>query len=103
MALLERLLDGKIRRGTLTIRRADGSSVTLGAPSAGWPDAKLIVKEAGAERRILLNPRLGLAEAYMDGAVDVDVGVNVDEDEDSRCLKILEYFHAWMRTAVPTA
>ncbi len=38
-----------------------------------------------------------------DGAVDVDVGVNVDEDEDSRCLKILEYFHAWMRTAVPTA
>lgn len=72
MALLERLLDGKIRRGTLTIRRADGSSVTLGAPSAGWPDAKLIVKEAGAERRILLNPRLGLAEAYMDGAVDVE-------------------------------
>lgn len=72
MALLERLLHGRLKKGTLTIKRPDGSMVTLGTSSPGWPDIVLNIRQGGAERRILMNPRLGLAEAYMDGAVDVE-------------------------------
>ncbi|NJM49906.1 MAG: class I SAM-dependent methyltransferase [Sphingomonadales bacterium] len=72
MALLERLLHGRIQNGTLTIIRADGSQATLGAAAPGWPDIILRIKSAGAERRILTNPALGLGEALMDGSVSVD-------------------------------
>lgn len=72
MALLERLLDGRIHQGTLTIRRKDGSAKTIGTPAEGWPDVTLIIHQPAAERRILLDPRLGMAEVYMDGAVDIE-------------------------------
>ena len=72
MSLIKRLLDGRIRYGMLTIVHADGSRSVIGQPESGWPDVILNIKESNAERRILLNPRLGLAEAYMDGAITVD-------------------------------
>ena len=71
MALIERLLAGKIRHGTLRIERADGSISELGNRQAGWPDIILRIHNAAAERRILLNPRLGLGDAYIDGSVSV--------------------------------
>lgn len=75
MALLDRLLSGRLAKGRLTIIGADGRSRSFGDGDPAWPQATLRIHHAGAERRILLNPRLGLAEAYMDGAVSVD-----DED-----------------------
>jgi cyclopropane-fatty-acyl-phospholipid synthase len=72
MSLLDRLLEGRIRKGTLTVASSDGPLRTLGTPTAGWPDVTLRLHTANADRRILLNPRLGLGEAYMDGAVSVD-------------------------------
>jgi cyclopropane-fatty-acyl-phospholipid synthase len=72
MPLIERLLDGRIRHGTLTIVRADGSRSRLGRSRQGWPDIVLHIHDKAAERRILLNPRLGLGETYMDGDVSVD-------------------------------
>lgn len=71
MALIERLLAGKIRHGTLRIERADGSISELGNRQAGWPDIILRIHNAAAERRILLNPRLGLGDAFIDGSVSV--------------------------------
>ncbi len=74
MALLERLLAGRITKGTLTIHRP-GGVIKLGNPADGWPDIILRVHSASAERRIMSNPKLGLGEAFMDGSVSVD-----DED-----------------------
>lgn len=74
MALLERLLAGRITRGTLTIHRP-GGIIKLGNPAAGWPDIVMHVHSAAAERRIMTNPKLGLGEAFMDGSISVN-----DED-----------------------
>lgn len=72
MPLLAHLLDGRIHQGTLTIVDRRGQSHRFGTPAAEWPDVTLRLHSANAERRILLNPRLGLGEAYMDGDVSVD-------------------------------
>ena len=72
MALLERILSGRILHGTLTITQQNGDAQVFGSAAAGWPDVTLRIVHRNAERRILLNPRLGLAEAYMDGSVTVD-------------------------------
>jgi cyclopropane-fatty-acyl-phospholipid synthase len=72
MPLLQKLLSGRIHRGKLTIVDLSGAIYHFGTPTSGWPDVTLRLHTANAERRILLNPRLGLGEAYMDGAVSVD-------------------------------
>jgi cyclopropane-fatty-acyl-phospholipid synthase len=75
MALLDKLLKGRIKQGLLTIIHADGSESLHGVPTDGWPNVTLRIHQASAERRILMNPALGIGECYMDGAVSV-------EDED---------------------
>jgi cyclopropane-fatty-acyl-phospholipid synthase len=72
MSLLDKFLTGRIHQGTLTIVDRHGSSRILGSKSAGWPDVTLHIHNSSAEGRILLNPRLGLGEAYMDGSISVD-------------------------------
>ncbi len=71
MALLNRLLAGRISKGTLTIIRPSGAKI-LGTPTEGWPDVTLRIVAPSAERRILTNPGLGLGECFMDGSVTVD-------------------------------
>jgi cyclopropane-fatty-acyl-phospholipid synthase len=66
------LLAGRLAHGRLTIRGTDGRERHFGDGMAGWPQARLQINAANAERKILLNPRLGLAEAMMDGAVSTD-------------------------------
>jgi cyclopropane-fatty-acyl-phospholipid synthase len=72
MPLLDRLLDGRIAKGRLTVVGSDGGQRQFGTLTPGWPEVTLRLHAANAERRILLNPRLGMGEAYMDGAVSVD-------------------------------
>jgi cyclopropane-fatty-acyl-phospholipid synthase len=72
MALLDRLLRDRIQNGQLTILSADGGSSQYGTSTAGWPDVTLRIHSTAAARRILLNPRLGMGEAYMAGDVSVD-------------------------------
>jgi cyclopropane-fatty-acyl-phospholipid synthase len=72
LTLLARLLDGRIRQGRLTVVDHHGQSQSFGTTEPGWPDIALRLQAANAARRILLNPRLGMGEAYMDGAVSVD-------------------------------
>ncbi len=71
MALLDRLLAGRINKGTLTIVRPSGTT-SLGLPCDGWPDVTIRIVSPSAERRILTNPSLGLGECYMDGSLTVD-------------------------------
>lgn len=91
MALIERLLAGKIKHGTLRIERADGSFTELGSKHAGWPDVTLCIHTAAAERRILLNPRLGLGEAYIDG------GVSVGDDDIMGLIELVRRNNPWER------
>ncbi len=72
MALLDRILTGRIHKGSITINRSDGSSVSYGKPTDGWPEVVLHIHKNNAERRILTNPRLGMAETFMDGSVSVE-------------------------------
>ena len=71
MALIDRLLAGRIQFGTLTIHRGDKISV-LGNSTGGWPDIHLHILSSAAERRILTNPKLGLGEAFIDGSIRVE-------------------------------
>ena len=89
MALLERILSGRILHGTLTITQQNGDAQVFGSAAAGWPDVTLRIAHRNAERRILLNPRLGLAEAYMDGSV------TVDGDDIMGLVEIIRRNNAW--------
>ena len=72
--LLKRFLGGVIDRGTLGITFADGESVELGNAHDGFPDVALRFVDKKVPRDILLDPRLGAAEAYMDGRLQLTRG-----------------------------
>ena len=74
--LLRRFLSHFVRRGSLTVTTAAGSKFTVGDGS-GEPVAVRFVT-ADAERKILVNPELGLGEAYMDGEFVVERGTIAD-------------------------
>ena len=74
--LLRRFLSHFVRRGSLTVTTAAGSKFTVGDGS-GEPTAVRFVT-ADAERKILVNPELGLGEAYMDGEFVVERGTIAD-------------------------
>ena len=89
MSILDRILRGKIRYGRLTIISHDGETSHYGERIAGWPDVTLRVQTSSAVRGILLNPRLGMAEAYMDG------GVSVDDDDIMGFVELIRRNNPW--------
>jgi len=89
MSLLDRLLRGKIRHGRLTIISHDGATTIYGDGASGWPDVTLRIVSPAAVRRILLNPRLGMGETYMDG------GVTVDDDDIMGFVEIIRRNNPW--------
>ncbi|WP_061020467.1 cyclopropane-fatty-acyl-phospholipid synthase family protein [Bradyrhizobium sp. CCH5-F6] len=74
--LLRGFLSQFIRRGSLTVTSASGSKFTFGDGS-GEPVAVRFAT-ADAERKILINPELGLGEAYMVGEFVVERGTIAD-------------------------
>ncbi|EJN14102.1 methyltransferase, cyclopropane fatty acid synthase [Bradyrhizobium sp. YR681] len=74
--LLRGFLSQFIRRGSMTVTTAKGSTFTVGDGS-GEPIAVRFVT-ADAERKILINPELGLGEAFMDGEFVVEHGTIAD-------------------------
>jgi cyclopropane-fatty-acyl-phospholipid synthase len=76
MALIERLLEKVIRKGTLTLVTPGGKERTFG-PGGGKSLAVRI-----ADRRTMFeiarNPRLGVGEAYMDGRLTIEGGTILD-------------------------
>ncbi len=65
--LLDRFLTRAVRQGRLGIVFADGSTSTYGTSAPGFPEIVLRFTDPSVPRYILLDPRLGAAEAFIDG------------------------------------
>ena len=72
--LIDRLLARMVRQGTLVLTHADGSTRVFGTATEGYPDVAIRLVDSKVARDILLDPRLGVGEAYMDGRVIVERG-----------------------------
>jgi cyclopropane-fatty-acyl-phospholipid synthase len=73
-ALLNRFLARSVRQGQLGVVFADGSASTFGNPAPGFPEIVLRFTDAAVARDIVLDPRLGAAEAYIDGRLLIEEG-----------------------------
>lgn len=73
MGMIDRFLTRAVKRGQLTVHHADGSERSFGAPD---PDlAPVTIRLAkGAAGRIVRDPSLGAAEAFMDGRLTIEQG-----------------------------
>ncbi len=72
--LLKKLLGSKVTKGTLELIAHDGSSETFGQPTEGYPDVAVRLADSKVARDILLDPRLGAGECFMDGRLIVERG-----------------------------
>ena len=71
--LLAQLLRRLIIQGELTVIDAAGRPHRLGDPETG-PAVTIRLHDRALHRRLLLNPRLAVGEAYMDGTLTVENG-----------------------------
>lgn len=74
MSILRPFLSRVIRHGRLTVVDPDGAAEHFGAPAAGFPEVTIRFTTRRAMRRVVLDPRLGAGEAYMDGEMEVIEG-----------------------------
>ena len=74
MKLFERVLKRLVARGQLRIFYADGSSFTVGQPHPDFPDLALRFKDRRVPFDIVKDPRLGMAEAWIDGRIGIEGG-----------------------------
>ena len=72
--LFGRLITRLVRRGTLTVTYASGETATYGEPTPGYPDVAVRFTDGKVGRDIVLDPRLGAGEAYMDGRIVMERG-----------------------------
>ena len=72
--LLNRFLHRGIKRGRLEVTYASGQAVSFGEPAEGFPEVALRFADARVPRDIVLDPRLGAGEAYMDGRIIIERG-----------------------------
>lgn len=73
-SLLDRFLSRSVRQGRLGVVFADGSVSTYGTPTPGFPEIVLRFADAKVPRDIIMDPRLGAAEAFMDGRLLIEEG-----------------------------
>lgn len=74
MSILRPFLSRVIRRGRLTVIAPDGSEETFGTATEGFDDVRVRFASKKAMRRVILDPRLGAAEAFMDGDLAIENG-----------------------------
>lgn len=74
--LLRRFLSQFIRRGSMTVTTASGAMLTCGDSTGPAVAVRFVTQDA--QRKILLNPELGLGEAFMDGEFVVETGSIAD-------------------------
>ncbi len=72
--LFDRFLTKGVKRGRLGVVFADGSAKTYGEPEEGFPEIVLRFTDSKVPRDIIMDPRLGAAEAFMDGRLIVEEG-----------------------------
>ena len=73
MTLTARLFGPLVKSGRLTVIHPDGARETFGNAHPDFPDVTIRL-EKGVMGRMLANPALGAAEAYMDGALEIIEG-----------------------------
>jgi cyclopropane-fatty-acyl-phospholipid synthase len=76
--LFDRLLTRLIKRGTLTVAYASGETKTYGEATPGYPDVAVRFTDTRVGRDIVLDPRLGAGEAYMNGRIVMERGGIID-------------------------
>lgn len=74
MSIIGQFLGSVVKRGTIGVIHPDGTEEKFGTPESGFPDVVVRIADKGVMRQILLDPRLGAAEAYMDGRLIVEQG-----------------------------
>ena len=74
--LLARFLDGIIGEGDFGLIDAGGETQRFG--NGAPPRVTVRLRDRATERRLLMNPRLALGEAYMDGALTIEEGTLFD-------------------------
>lgn len=72
--LIDRFLSTTIRHGVLELVHADGSERRFGEPAPGFPEVRIRFADARVARQIMLDPRLGAAETFMDGRLIIERG-----------------------------
>ena len=74
MSILGQFLGSVIKQGTIAVHHPDGSVEQFGKAVEGYPDVAVRLVDKGVMRQILLDPRLGAAEAFMDGRLILEKG-----------------------------
>ncbi|TIX50381.1 SAM-dependent methyltransferase [Alteraurantiacibacter aquimixticola] len=69
--LFDKLAAKLVTQGTLKVTHAGGEARTFGTPTLGFPDVAVRFTDDKVARDILLDPRLGLGESYMDGRIEI--------------------------------
>ncbi|CAN0577694.1 unnamed protein product, partial [Laminaria digitata] len=72
MSILGKFLQKVVEKGSIRICHADGSTECFGTPTEGFPDVAIRLADKAVIRQILLDPRLGAAESFMDGRLIVE-------------------------------
>ncbi len=78
MKIFDTILKRLVTHGQLTFIYHDGRRVTVGQPAQGFPDLALRALDARVPLDILRDPRLGVAEAYIDGRLAIEGGGIID-------------------------
>jgi cyclopropane-fatty-acyl-phospholipid synthase len=73
-ALIDRFLGSIIKQGQLIVTMPSGERYELGIPAEGFPNIAIRLADNKVARDILLDPRLGAGEAYMDGRIIIEQG-----------------------------
>lgn len=73
-ALLDNLMARFITRGVLTLVHADGREKRIGSPAEGFPEVRVRLADKKVARQLVLDPRLGAAETFMDGRLLIEQG-----------------------------
>jgi len=72
--LLDRLMTRAVKQGRLGIVFADGSVSAYGTPAPGFPEIVLRFTDDAVPRDIVLDPRLGAAETFIEGRLLIEEG-----------------------------
>lgn len=71
MSILRPFLSRLVRNGRLTVIGPGGEAEHFGKPAPDVPDVTVRFASRRAMRRVVLEPRLGAAESFMDGDMEV--------------------------------
>jgi cyclopropane-fatty-acyl-phospholipid synthase len=77
-ALFDRFLSRGVTKGRLGMVFADGDAGTYGTATEGFPEVVARCTDDRVPRDIILDPRLGAAEAFMDGRLVIEEGDIMD-------------------------